>query len=68
MAARRAVVENAAKELVAGVIVRMELESLTVGWLRTTSMVKGFADAIMRLLVAKGVEEGRFSLCIELAE
>ena len=54
MAARRPVVENAAKELVPGVNGRMELESLAVGRLRATSMVKGFADAIVRSLVAKG--------------
>lgn len=54
VAARRPVVENAAKELVPGVNGRMELESLAVGRLRATSMVKGFADAIVRSLVAKG--------------
>jgi hypothetical protein len=52
--ARRPVVENAAKELVAGVKGRTELESQAVGRLRATSMVKGFADAIVWLLVAIG--------------
>jgi hypothetical protein len=52
VAARRPVVENAAKELVNGVKGRIELESLVVGRLRATSMVKGFADAIVWLLVA----------------
>jgi len=49
---RRVVVENTARGLVVGVKGRTELESLTVGRLRATSIVKGFADAMMWLLVA----------------
>jgi hypothetical protein len=59
VAARRPVVENGAKEFVAGVKGRTELESLAVGRLRATSMVKGFADAIVWVLAANVVEEGR---------
>jgi hypothetical protein len=59
VAARKAVVENAAAEFVTGVKVRTALENLAVGWLRATSIVKGFADAIVWLLVANVVEEGR---------
>jgi len=56
------VVENAAIELVVdGVKVRKEFAILAVGLLRTTSMVNGFADAMMWLLVASlvaGVSAG----------
>jgi hypothetical protein len=48
----RRVVENTARGLVVGVKGRTELESLTVGRLRATSIVKGFADAMMWLPVA----------------
>ena len=54
MAARRPVVENAVRALTEGVKGRTALESLAVGRLRATSIVKGFADAIVRSLVAKG--------------
>ena len=54
MAARKPVVENAARAPVEGVKGRTELESLVIGRLRATTMVKGFADAMMWLLVAKG--------------
>lgn len=57
------VVENAARGLVEGAIVRIELENRAVGRLRATSIVKGFADAILWLLVAvlllRGGTEGR---------
>ena len=52
VAERKPEVENATSALVEGVKVRTELESLAVGRLRATSMVKGFADAIVVLLVA----------------
>lgn len=58
MAARRVVVEKAARALEVGVKVRAALESLAVGRLRATSIVKGFADAMMGLLVAIVVGEG----------
>lgn len=63
---RKVVVEKAARGLVAGAaIVRIELElvSRAVGRLRATSIVRGFADAIVWLLVAvlllRGGIEGR---------
>jgi len=56
--ARRPLDVSAAKGLVAGVKGLMELDSLAVGRLRATSMVKGFADAIVCLLVAKLLEGG----------
>ena len=65
MAARKPVVENAAKALVEGVKGRTELESLAVGRLRATSMVKGFADAIVWLLVAKDCNRGEIQRGIE---
>lgn len=52
MAARRPVVEKAARELEVGVKVRAVLEKVAVGRLRATSIFKGFADAMMGLLVA----------------
>ncbi len=48
-----AVVENAANELTEGEKGRIELDILAIGRLRTTSIVKGFADAMMWLLVAR---------------
>jgi len=41
-----------------GVKGRIEFESLDVGRLRTTSMVRGFVDAIEWLLVVYLLEEG----------
>jgi hypothetical protein len=52
VAARKLVVENAARAFVEAGKGRTELESLTDGRLRATSMVKGFADAIVSLLAA----------------
>jgi hypothetical protein len=49
---RTLLTERAASGLVAGVMGRKELDSLAVGRLRATSMVKGFVDAIVWLLVA----------------
>lgn len=49
-----AVVENAASELAVGAKGRREFDILDSGRLRTTSIVKGFADAMMWLLVASG--------------
>ena len=66
MAAQRPVVENAAKALVVGANGRTALESLAVGLLRTTSIMKGFADAIVRLLVARGRWGCKISRCIEV--
>jgi len=57
VAARRPVVEKAAREFEEGVKVRAVLDSLAVGRLRATSIVKGFADAMMGLLVAVVIEE-----------
>jgi hypothetical protein len=51
--ARRVVGENTARGLVVGVKGRTALESLAVGRLRAMSIVKGFADAMMWLLVAR---------------
>ena len=56
--ARRVVVENTARGLVVGVKGRTALESLTVGRLRATSIVKGFVDAMMWLLVARFLWRG----------
>ncbi len=57
--ARSVVVENAARGEVVGVNVRMDEASLAVGRLRATSMVKGFADAILccysRQVLMRGV-------------
>jgi hypothetical protein len=50
--ARKPVDVSAASGLFADVRCRNELESLAVGRLRATSIVKGFADAIVWLLVA----------------
>jgi hypothetical protein len=61
VAARRPVVENATMELVEDVNGRMELESLAVGRLRATSIVRGFADAIVWLLVALWYDRGVLS-------
>lgn len=52
VAYRRAEVEKAAREEVVGVNVRAELASRDAGRLRTTSIVMGFADAMLWLLVA----------------
>jgi hypothetical protein len=52
------VVENTARGLVVGVKGRTELDSLAAGRLRTTSIVKGFADAMMWLLVARFLWRG----------
>ena len=60
--ARRPLDVSAAKGLVAGVKGLMELDSLAVGRLRATSMVKGFADAIVCLLVAKLLEGVEISI------
>jgi hypothetical protein len=60
VAYRRLLVENAATEEVVGVKGRTELESLTAGRLRTTSIVKGFADAMLLLLVAGLLKRGVF--------
>jgi hypothetical protein len=46
----------AARGLIAGVKGRKVLESLAVGRLRTTSVVKGFADAIVVLPVVNCFE------------
>jgi hypothetical protein len=54
VAARKPVVENDARALVECMKGRTGLKSLDVGRLRATSMVKGFADAMMWVLVAKG--------------
>jgi len=48
-------------ELVEDVNGRMELESLAVGRLRATSIVRGFADAIVWLLVALWYDRGVLS-------
>lgn len=60
VAARRLVVEKAARELVVGANGLTEFASLAVGRLRATSMVKGFADAMIRSLVAKLLKRGGF--------
>jgi hypothetical protein len=60
VAARRLLVENVARAPVAGAKVRTEFASLAVGRLRTTSIVRGFVDAIVWLLVVEVAEEGRF--------
>ena len=56
--ARRVVGENTARGLVVGVKGRTALESLAVGRLRAMSIVKGFADAMMWLLVARFLWRG----------
>lgn len=57
MAYRREEVENAASGLVVvGVNVRIVFVNRDVGRLRATSIVKGFAGAILLLLVARQVE------------
>jgi hypothetical protein len=50
---RRVLVENAARGLEEGTCGRTAFESLAVARLRATSIVKGLADAIVWLLVAK---------------
>jgi hypothetical protein len=60
VAYRRLLVENAARGPVVAVNGRMELESLAVGRLRTTSIAKGFADAMLWLLVARSLKRGVF--------
>jgi len=56
--ARSMLVENAASGLEEHANGRIALENLAVGRLRATSIVKGFADAIVWLLVARTVGEG----------
>ena len=56
--ARRVLVENAASGLEEHANGRTALESLAVGRLRATSIVKGFADAIVWLLVARWLMRG----------
>ena len=51
MAARKPVVENAARQAVEVVYAGAEVKSFAAGRLRATRIVKGFADAIVRLLV-----------------
>jgi hypothetical protein len=51
--ARRPLDVIAATGLVAGAKGRMELESLTAGRLRATSIVRGFVNAIVLLLAAR---------------
>ena len=58
MAYVRPLVEKAARELVAGAKVRTEFDRLAVGRLRTTSIVKGFTDAMMSLLVVMFLTRG----------
>lgn len=60
VAARRLLVEKAASELVVGAKGRTELVSLAAGRLRATSIVKGFAGAMIWLLVAVLVKRGEF--------
>jgi hypothetical protein len=60
--ARRVLVENAARGLEEGASGRTAFESLAVGWIRATSIFKGFADAIMGLLVAKSLKRGGLEL------
>jgi hypothetical protein len=55
---REVLVENAVRGLVDGAKVRTEFDSLNVGRLRTTSIVKGFVDAMMWLLVAMLLKRG----------
>jgi hypothetical protein len=50
---RRVLVEKAGKGLEEAARGRTALESLVAGRLRATSIVKGFADAIVWLLVAR---------------
>lgn len=52
VAYRRLLVEKAASELVVGTNGRTEPVSLVAGRLRTTSIVKGFVDAMIWLLAA----------------
>lgn len=54
VAARKLVEEKAATGLKVGLMVRAVLESLTGGRLRATSIVNGFADAVMVLLMTMG--------------
>jgi hypothetical protein len=56
--ARRVLVENAARELEGDASGRTALENLAAGRLRVTSMVKGFGDVIMWLLVARWSKRG----------
>lgn len=55
--ARKILVENAARGL-EGASGRTAFESLTVGRFRATSIVKGFADAMVKLLVANSLKRG----------
>jgi hypothetical protein len=56
--ARSMLVENAASGLEEHANGRIALENLAVGRLRATSIVKGFADAIVWLLVARWLKRG----------
>jgi hypothetical protein len=56
--ARRVLVENAARGIEEGATGRTACKSLAVGRLRATSIVKGFADAIVWLLVARSLKRG----------
>lgn len=56
--ARRVLVEKAGKGLEETARGRTALESLAAGRLRATSIVKGFADAIVWLLVARWLKRG----------
>jgi hypothetical protein len=55
---RRVLVEKAGKGLEEAARRRTALESLATGRLRATSIVKGFADAIVWLLVARWLKRG----------
>jgi hypothetical protein len=55
---RRVLVEQAGKGLEEAARGRTALESLAAGRLRATSIVKGFADAIVWLLVARWLKRG----------
>jgi hypothetical protein len=60
--ARRVLVEKAGKGLEEAARGRTALESLVAGRLRTTNIVKGFADAIVWLLVARWLKKWTQSL------
>ncbi len=60
--ARRVLVENVARGLEEGTSGRTAFQSLAIGWLRATSIVKGLAYAIMGLLVAKLLKRGGVEL------
>lgn len=55
---RNVPLENAARRLEEGANGRAAFESLAAWRPRATSIVKGFADAIVWLLVAKSLERG----------